>query len=109
MRSNLGFVVHQYHACWFSDRPFRAVCVLRLRRSEFSALSADGSAESRENILPHLTTDKSEDGTKKNAKVHRKFTIVIALNHTSVMILLIIRSFHTLTDSACRDIIRKRS
>ena len=75
MRSNLGFVVHQYHACWFSDRPFRAVCVLRLRRSEFSALSADGSAESRENILPHLTTDKSEDGTKKNAKVHRKFTI----------------------------------
>ncbi len=76
MRSNLGFVVHQYHACWFSDRPIRAVCVLRLRRSEFSALSADDSAESRENILPHLTTDKSEDGTKKNAKVHRKFTIV---------------------------------
>ena len=76
MRSNLGFVVHQYHACWFSDRPIRAVCVLRLRRSEFSALLADGSAESREKILPHLTTDKSEDGTKKKAKVHRKFTIV---------------------------------
>ena len=68
MHSNLGFVVHQYHACWFSDRPIRAVCVLRLRRSEISALSADGSAESRGNILPHLTTDKSEDGTKKMRK-----------------------------------------
>ena len=57
----------------------------------------------------HFTTVKIEKVGKKNGIVHKKFTFVIALNLTSFMILLIIRSSHTLTDFACRDIIRKRS
>jgi len=43
MRSNLGFVVHKYHACWFSDRPTGAVCILRLRRLDFSSLFVNGN------------------------------------------------------------------
>ncbi|HEZ7991334.1 MAG TPA: hypothetical protein RWO66_10350, partial [Ruminococcus sp.] len=57
----------------------------------------------------HFTTVKIEKVGKKSGSVHRNFTFVIALDLTSVMILLIIRLFHSLTDFACRDIIRKRS
>ena len=58
---------------------------------------------------PHFTTVKIEKVGKKSGNIHKKFTIVIGVNFTSDMFLLTIKLCHTLTDSACRDIIRKRS
>ena len=80
---------------------------LSLRLSEVSSLhQRNWSVSDCARIPLHFTTVKIEKVGKKSGNVHKNFTFVITLNLTSVMILLIIRSFHTLTDFACRDIIK---